>query len=303
MFATATAAVVAAIEAGAGKWKMPWTGIGLAYAHNPTKRNRPAYRGGNALVLWAVAELNGYTTGEWATYRQWESAGAQVRKGEKGTTAVYYSRRDVDYGPEGAAHRPRVFANSFTLFNAAQVDGYVPTVPLLDSQEQVERVEAFFAAVGAHVEHRTEGRAYYKRSQDLIVLPPFAHFHDGSSYYATSAHEHAHWTGHETRLARTYGERFGDDAYAVEELTAELSAAFTCAALGLSPIPRPDHAAYLDHWLRVLKADSRALYAIASKAQAATDFLLAAGGVAPLVDDVGNGQMADLPAEVVHATA
>lgn len=303
MFATITASVVSAIEAGEEKWEMPWTGLGVALAHNPTKKNRPAYRGGNALVLWVVAELKGYTTGEWATYRQWESVGAQVRKGEKGTTAVYYSRRDVVDDAEGVVHRPRVFANSFTLFNAAQVDGYVPTVPLLDTKEQVEHAEAFFAAVGARVEHRNEGRAYYSRSRDLIVLPPFAHFHDASSYYATSAHEHAHWTGHETRLARTYGDRFGDDAYAVEELTAELSAAFTCAALGLSPTPRPDHSAYIGHWLRVLKADSRALYAIASKAQAATDFLLAAGGVEPLVDDVGNDQGAGLPAEAVLATA
>jgi antirestriction protein ArdC len=159
------------------------------------------------------------------------------------------------------------------VFNAAQVDGYEPTPPTQNTDVQITDAEAFFARVGATVEHRNEGRAYYSHTADLIVLPPFESFTDAPAYYATSAHEHGHWTGHRTRLNRDLANRFGDDAYAAEELVAELSAAFTCAALGISTTPRPDHAAYLAHWLNILRADPRALFTVASKAQAATDHL------------------------------
>ncbi len=108
---------------------------------------------------------------------------------------------------------------------------------------------------------------------DYIVLPEIEQFGRVSDYYSTSAHEHAHWTGHPSRLARDLVGRFGSDAYAAEELIAELSAAFTCARLGISAAPRPDHAAYLASWLRVLRADASAIFTAASKAQAATDFL------------------------------
>jgi antirestriction protein ArdC len=105
-------------------------------------------------------------------------------------------------------------------------------------------------------------------------MPTLGQFSSSVAYYATSAHEHAHWTGHASRLARDLSCRFGSDAYAAEELVAELSAAFTCAHLGISTTPRPDHASYLASWLRVLRADPSALFAVASKAQAATDWLV-----------------------------
>ena len=94
-----------------------------------------------------------------------------------------------------------------------------------------------------------------------------------SSRYSTSAHEHAHWTGHPSRLARDLVGRFGSDAYPTEELVAELSAAFTSASLGISAALRPDHAAYLSSSLRALRADSSAIFTAASKAQTATDYL------------------------------
>ena len=82
-----------------------------------------------------------------------------------------------------------------------------------------------------------------------------------------------HWTGHTSRNAREFGKRFGDDAYAFEELVAELGAAFLCADLGITPEIRDDHAAYLDHWLQVLKQDKRAIFSAASHAQRAADYL------------------------------
>ena len=86
-------------------------------------------------------------------------------------------------------------------------------------------------------------------------------------------HELTHWTSHPTRLARELGKRFGDEAYAAEELIAEMGAAFLCADLGITPEVRDDHAAYLAHWLKVLKADNRAIFTAASQAQRAADYL------------------------------
>jgi antirestriction protein ArdC len=88
-------------------------------------------------------------------------------------------------------------------------------------------------------------------------------------------HELTHWTGAESRLGRDLKNRFGREAYAMEELVAELGAAFLCADLGVTPEPRDDHAHYVAHWLKVLKSDKKAIFTAASKAQAAVDFLTA----------------------------
>jgi antirestriction protein ArdC len=105
-------------------------------------------------------------------------------------------------------------------------------------------------------------------------MPCIDLFRDAESYYATMAHECAHWTKHPTRLDREFGrKRWGDEGYAMEELVAELGAAFLCAGLELTPELRGDHASYLDHWLKVLKADKRAIFTAAGHAQRAADFL------------------------------
>jgi antirestriction protein ArdC len=138
--------------------------------------------------------------------------------------------------------------------------------------ERIEQAEAFFKGNGATVRHGGN-QAYYSPVSDHIQMPPFQAFRDGVSYYATLAHEHTHWTAKAGRCDRELGKRFGDNAYAAEELIAELGAAFTCAHLGLSTEPREDHAQYIQSWLRVLKADKRAIFTAASKAQQACDWL------------------------------
>jgi len=276
-----TAAIVSAIEAGAGSWVMPWR-----QSLPVNAITRKPYRGGNTCVLWFAAADKGFDSEEWATYRQWASVDAQVRKGERGTACLFFSPAGTktvavsdDDESETRTVGRRAVAKVFWVFNAAQVDGYEAKAPQsaqLSESERVASAERFFSGVGAKVTTSAAGRACYSRVVDEIQLPDFSSFWSGQDYYATSAHEHAHWTGHESRLNREYGKRFGDDAYAMEELTAELSSAFTCAYLGLNTVARPDHAAYLASWLRCLRADGRALWSVASKAQAATDFLVAA---------------------------
>lgn len=116
--------------------------------------------------------------------------------------------------------------------------------------------------------------ACYVVGTDEIRMPPLETFRDAESYYATLAHEATHWTRHPSRLDREFGrKRFGDEGYAMEELVAELGAAFLSADLELTPDARDDHASYITSWLKVLKDDKRAIFTAASHAQRAADYL------------------------------
>lgn len=276
-----TDSIISAIEKGVGKWRMPWHTSGKEDFSPINVSSRKAYRGINTLCLWAAAEEKGYTSGEWATYKQWQDCGAQVRKGEKSSTVVFWKFANEEEseagedGNEAAGGRGRLlFTRGYSVFNAAQVDGYTPKetapVPVAD---RLEGADAFFKDLGADLRHGGN-RAYYAPATDHIQMPAFQAFDENGAYYSTLAHEHAHWTAKDNRCNRLLGKRFGDNAYAAEELIAELGAAFVCAQLGLSSEPREDHAQYLASWLKVLKADKRAIFTAACKAQQACDWMM-----------------------------
>lgn len=278
LYAQVTAEMVRQIEAGAGTWRMPWHAI--AEAGEPVNATTgKAYRGGNHLVLGLTAMGCGYS-GTWATYKQWQSVGAQVRKGERATHGVKWSAaEDKETGER------RMVPFCFSVFAAEQVDGYeaAPRAER-DTPQRIAAAEAFFGSIGATV-REGGNRASYSPTGDFVTMPALEQFDAATDYYATLAHELGHWTGHRSRLDRDLSGRFGAHKYAAEELVAELSAAFTCAALGISPTPRPDHAAYLDSWLAVLMADSSAIFTAASQAQAATDYLVTLAGVHDVAPD------------------
>ena len=283
IYTQVTASIVAAIEAGAPTWQMPWhrAGDGLNRPVNIDTGN--AYRGINVLGLWVSATVRGFSSSSWGTYRQWQAQGCQVRKGEKASTVVFYKELQVeDRDPETGetVAGKRLMARASTVFTADQVDGYTPP-PLPTPQEPVQRLaaaEAFVAATRADIRHGGP-QAFYRKDTDLIQMPEVARFLGTAtstpteSYYATLLHELVHWSGAPHRCERPFGKRFGDDAYAMEELVAELGAAFLCADLGVTLTPRPDHAAYVAHWLKVLKADKKAVFNAASQAAKATEFL------------------------------
>jgi antirestriction protein ArdC len=104
-------------------------------------------------------------------------------------------------------------------------------------------------------------------------MPDFARFTTAVGYYSTLGHEHVHYTGHPSRLNRDFSGRFGEEAYAFEELVAELGAVFLAAELGLTVEPREDHAVYIHGWLHCLKHDPRAIFTASSKAQAAVNWM------------------------------
>lgn len=290
VYARVTSQIVNAIEQGVGNWRMPWHTSGR-YAFSPINAtSKKPYRGINTVCLWAAAESKGYYSGEWATYQQWHERGAQVRKGEKATTVVFWkfanNASETEDGETPASGSRLLFTRGYAVFNAAQVDGYTPKAePTVSMPERIERAETWFQTIGADVRNGGN-RAYYAPGTDHIQMPPFAAFDENVSYYSTLAHEHTHWTARAERCDRQLGKRFGDSAYAAEELIAELGAAFVCAHLGLSTEPRADHAEYIQSWLKVLRADKRAIFTAASKAQQAADYLIKRAGVSARVQGV-----------------
>lgn len=281
IYDTITNQIIAALERGTDKFSLPWHRSTAPLSRPMNAATGKAYRGVNVLALWASAEAQDFGHGLWATYRQWQSLGAQVRKGEKASPIVFYKvfdKRDDDQAeePESSA---RIFAQASHVFNAGQVEGdAMPEVPEGEDFDPIPRADSFVAGTGASVRIHGDS-AHYTPSTDTITMPDRERFFatvSGSAaqnWYATLLHELVHWSGADHRLARTFGKRFGDDAYTMEELVAELGSAFLCGDLGLSASPRPDHASYLASWLKVLKADNRAIFTAASAAAKAADYL------------------------------
>jgi antirestriction protein ArdC len=284
---TITDAIIARLEAGTRPWKKPWTGQA---GQRPLRSCGTAYRGANIFWLWMVADIMGYASPFWMTYRQASLLGGQVRRGEKSTIAIFYKA----YGKElqdpatgEATTEARRVLKSFRVFNADQVDGlaesFYPKPPPrgpVASADRIAELTAFFDRIPAVTRHGGD-RAFYSPVGDYIQLPPPEAFLDADRYGATRAHETAHWSGSEGRLNRVFGARFGDESYAAEELVAELTSAILGAELGLPVDHLDSHASYIAGWLRILKSDSRALLTIASKADEAATYLLRLAGRDP----------------------
>lgn len=231
------------------------------------------------LSLWIAAQAAGYSSGRWGSYRQWQALGAQVRKGEQATTIVFWkinqreeAANDQD-GADSGHGRQRMFARGYSVFNEAQVDGYVaPAIDSLSEDERLQNADAFWANLGIATSHGGN-EAYYTPSQDRVQMPEFGQFKSPAAYYGTLYHEGLHASGASHRCDRDLTGRFGSERYAAEEAIADLGAAMIMADLGIAHHPRPDHAAYIASWLKVLKADARAIFTLASKAQQAADWM------------------------------
>lgn len=270
-----TDAIVASIERGGlDKWRRPWS-VKAGSGSSPLPYNVASgatYRGINTVMLWSARETKGYETHLWGTFQQWKDRGAMVRKGEKATLGVFFKKTQYEVEGEDKV-RNSVYTSGFSLFNRDQVDGYEP--PAMVVAPEVDRIavaEDFLRNTGANIEHG-DARAYYMPSMDLIRMPHMSAFKSTVLYYSTALHETVHWTGTKARCDRRLDARFGTQAYAMEELVAEIGAAFLCAGLGLDDEPREDHAQYVASWLRVLKSDSTAIFKAASLAQRASDYL------------------------------
>ncbi|TGQ43683.1 MULTISPECIES: zincin-like metallopeptidase domain-containing protein [unclassified Mesorhizobium] len=269
-----TDAVLAQLnQTSTGTWICPW--------HRPTGGlpingiTGQRYRGANVLSLWCSSDRAGYADSRWATYRQWHNQGAQVRRGEKGTVVVFYKPMgspDGD-GVANASSDRRYVLRMSVAFNAEQCDGVIPRREQANAQGwTTSNFDEFVEKTGATI--RFDGtKAYYSPVSDEIRLPARDCFSNAQGYAATLAHELIHWSGAKPRLARDLSGRFGDRAYAAEELIAELGAAFVLAGLGLASTPHQNHSEYIKDWLPLLREDPGAIFSAAAQASRAADWL------------------------------
>ena len=266
IYQAVTDQVIEMMEAAGTDWVKPFAG---GTPTNATTGNE--YRGINVLLLAMAGPQH------WASFKQWQTKGAQVRAGEKGTRIVFFKMMERENAGKTDTFPMIRFS---TVFSSDQVDGWdAPATPDRPIVEAIAAADAWVEATGAEVKFNDAGRCFYERGQDAISMTHPSQFTGtptstpSESYYATLLHELTHWTGSEQRLARTKGKRFGDDDYAMEELVAELGSAMQCSMLGVTNEPREDHAHYLNAWLAALKGDKRMIFTAAAAAQKACDFI------------------------------
>ena len=283
--ATVAARLIEQLQQGTAPWQKPWRPGERQEPMNPTTGK--SYRGMNSLWL----ESQGRGDPRWMTYKQAAAIGAQVRKGEKGTLVEYWKFRDQipmtddqgrpvldDQGKQRTVtvelQRPKVFRA--VVFNAEQIDGLPPReLPTLAPEpERHARAEAILAASGANIRHVAGNRAYYESIADRITMPERSQFPEMTGYYATALHELGHWTGHESRLDRKLGNPFGSEAYAKEELRAEIASLMVGDRLGLGHDPG-QHAAYVGSWIKALQEDPREVFRAAADAEKIAGFIFA----------------------------
>jgi antirestriction protein ArdC len=280
LYASVTARIITALEAGTPPWICPWHGVGVDARPANATSGRP-YRGINVLLLNLRAMVDGFAQSRWLTFQQALGVGGHVRRGEQGTQVVFFKLHEVDKpgaaqsGADDADRRVVPLLRSFTVFNVEQVDGLpeplAARTPAPAGWEPLQVAEDILGASGAVVRHGGS-RALYMPDADLIQLPPQTAFDCAGDYYATALHELTHWTGHASRCNRPLGRRQGIDAYAFEELVAEMGAAFLTDHCGIAG--RLQHASYIASWLQALRGDKRLIFTAAAQAQRAADYLL-----------------------------
>jgi len=267
-----------ALSRGVPPWNRPWAMIRPVNAVS----KRP-YQSINRLLLELRAFEAGYRSSRWITFGAAKTEGGFVKRGERGTTVLYYApferarpEHDGDQVAVVDADR-RFFVKSYTLFNLDQTHGleHLREPVTLDRAHEDDaadqRAQDFLTATGARIRYGGDVAAYYP-TLDVIMLPPRTAFASTAGFFGTAAHELAHWSGAAHRLNRLAGGKFGDPKYAFEELVAELTAAFLCAEVGLA-VQTTNSAAYLKGWLSLLSDDASAIISAARLAQEAADYL------------------------------
>jgi antirestriction protein ArdC len=279
--------ILSQLEAGTVPWVKPWSATAGNNVPCNASTNRP-YSGCNVILLW-LAQSAGYASPRFLTFKQALELGGNVRKGEHGFK-VYFVRqltfKDTKATTDGARSttegaaddeiRTATMLREYTVFNVAQCEnlptrafgGAAPKVR--NSDERDATADEFLSHTQADIKEG-HGEAYYAPGADFISMPAFGAFKSGATFYATMFHELAHWTGHKSRLDRDLRHRFGTQAYAAEELVAELTAAFMCAEFSINGDVR--HAAYIANWIALLKSDAKAFFTACARAQNAADYL------------------------------
>jgi len=285
IYETVTDRILSSLKAGVIPWEKPWQTPHFTGGPFPRNfRTGKPYRGINVFLLWSSP----YNSPFWLTFKQAQELRGTVRKGEKGTQIVFYKqlrdRKKEDESTREADDRAPFVLCYYTVFNVEQCDGLTlpqiieqpSTAPVIDADETCEAIVTGWENRPAlHLTSETEYRAYYRPSTDSVHLPARSRFVDAPHYYSTLFHELVHSTGHESRLNRTFGDRFGDDLYSKEELVAEMGAAFLCAIAEITNEHTDRNTtAYIQNWISKLEEDNRLIVHAAANAQRAVDSIL-----------------------------
>ena len=224
--------------------------------------------------VWLLG-MTEFSRPEWLTYKQAAELGGQVRKGEESTMACFYSPVASSKKDEDGKSSTYSLLRHFSLFNVEQIDGLelpaLPELPKPSGSEMAVYLRGRAEALKIGLKHQGDS-AFYNRVTDCVTLPSTAFVSD-AAYSSVLAHELIHATGSANRLNRKKGEKFGDAAYALEELVAELGSAFMCAEFGISNHYGLQHESYLASWLKVLGNDNKAFFFFFSAADKAFKLL------------------------------
>ena len=288
--------VIKQIKDGVAPWQKPWKPGERVLPENLSSGNR--YNGGNSLHLAAAAQERGYSDNRWGTLKQINRQGGRIRKGERGVSVLWvqHTRRvkatdekgkpvlDSEGKPtyrEERLNPPHV--KTYTVFNAEQADRLPsrPTPAAKPAWKAHQQAEHVLKASGVRIRNRKGDEAYYNLGKDEIVLPNKSQFPSRSQYYQTALHEVGHATGHPDRMNRESLQKgveagFGSEAYAKEEMRAEISAMMTGERIGVGHDPSRG-AAYVENWVAVLKKDPLEIRHAAGDAQKMSDYVLRRG--------------------------
>ncbi len=282
MYQLVTNQIITLLEKGVIPWQKPWKESGMPM----NLISKRSYRGINLWLLNALPYDNNY----FLTWEQLKSIGASVNKDEKGHIVVFWKnvKQKPEEKKEDGSFKTVPMLRYYKVFNVSQCrDIPADLIPVnagepkeLDPMAECEGILNFMPDMPL-VTFLGKGAAYYNIEKDEITLPKMKGFKSSHAYYATLFHELVHSTGHEKRLDRksiTDRVSFGTESYALEELVAEMGAAFLCRYTGVLPFEIENAVAYIDNWLTVLKNDKRFIIQASGAAQKAVDFILSKNG-------------------------
>ena len=259
-------------------WIKPWVSI-CSIVNASTGR---PYSGINILMLSIRAMDLGVEGGGWLTYNQAKQLGGTVSKGQKGTKVVFYKPITKNKGTDD--EYTYLLMKTYTVFHTAQCEDLdeaklkLPQLPETTGTMR-EDIEALIESIDIRVE-TGHSRAAYSPTSDVVMMPNPTDFFAYDDYYRTLFHEYVHATGHPSRLKRELATRLDKQAYAFEELVAEMGSVLLGTQFGLQALDEQhnehvqQHAAYINGWITLLEDDAQALFDAWNLASAAVDWLL-----------------------------
>lgn len=268
-----TAKILSELERGVIPWRQPWT---PELAPQNFVSGRP-FRSINALLLSISSQE--YKCPFFATFRQIRQLGGCVHQDQLSEPDLVSVRMLVPDEDEEADTRLKPILCFCPVWNLAQTKGITWT--LLEKKqnnpiEECERIVRTYQEQGGPIIHYEKSPfTYYNLIDDTVHLPMESRFSDPYSHYQVLFHELVHSTGHSSRLSRELSAHRDSRAYAREQLSAEIGAAFLLGSAGLTEsAPIPKSVAYIFKWMQALRDDPRCVVCAASRAQRAADWIL-----------------------------